>query len=366
MASFPDRDRPARLGRDIQDEFVNSHFRDLKGRVSKLYLRTHFLASEFESQGLLSDEQKVKVYEKFVNIEALMSLIKLLCSQYCLDHSLFAFTRLYAGAFAFIRGFVAEHDILDAFTIRRRPLTPSLSHFSSLSHSESARETSVSVDKAQEGLVNHYASLGCERRAPLCGPSARSNEEGGRSSRGGRFERACSALVQSPCLNKAPPRKKVSFVDTKSRSGQLSKQVETRVSAKRGQVFGKPCAKCGHEEHSWFFCRKVTVAQRKRLAKELGVCFVCLKLGHSALTCPVEYQCVKCGGRHNVRLCAKPVTCSPARTTSKESEANDSRSLLDGLISPSEDPCNFLQSFDADLFEDGTSTDKSEGSQLHH
>lgn len=359
MASFPDRDRPAQLRRDIQKEFVGSRFRDLKGRVSSLFLRTHFLASEFEDQGFLSDEQKVKVYEKFINIEALMSLIKLLCSQYCLDHSQFTCTRPYVGAFAFIRGFVAEHDILDTFSIYRQSSTTSFSHFSSLLHSESPQEASVSEEEAQGELADRSAPLGCERRTPLCGPSVR-------SSRGRRCERACSACAQSPCLNKASPGKEASFVNTKSRNGLLSKLSETRVSTKRDHFFGKPCAKCGHEEHSWFFCREVTVAQRKRLARELGVCFVCLKFGHTALTCLADYQCVKCDGRHNVRLCAKPVTHSPAATTSREKKASSARSLSDGLISPSDDHCKFLQSIDADLFQDGISTDKGEGSQLHH
>lgn len=382
MSSFPKRLK-ARSRRDTQVEFVNSQFRDLKYRMSSLFLRVQFLASKTNDHVFVSDEQKVKVLEKFTHIEALVSIVKLLCEEYSLDYSQFNLLhiRRYAGAFCFIRGFIAEHDILDAFSIGREPST-SIRVFPRPIVRPS-QKVSISDEGSQEGERYHFESSGCEGRCRSHGPSARRNEEESEVSRGKGKHKATSAYT--PFLNKTPSSLQGGFVNTKSLQRKsvnrehLPEQTEMTVSAKRDYFFSGACAKCDEENHSWFYCRKVSVAQRRRLAKELKVCFVCLKLGHLSKSCPLEYSCVKCSGRHNVRLCKKPVTTSPAATTSKgckrpvtitpssamfeRRDIHDYYSPFDSVVSPSTDSDSLLQPVSSNLDEVGTSTDK--GGELH-
>lgn len=64
-----------------------------------------------------------------------------------------------------------------------------------------------------------------------------------------------------------------------------------------------PCSKCKDPEHSILYCRQATPAERKELVRTLGLCFLCLRKGHIIEQCSINYKCVKCNGRHNVRLC---------------------------------------------------------------
>lgn len=70
-----------------------------------------------------------------------------------------------------------------------------------------------------------------------------------------------------------------------------------------GDRLKPPCSKCGDPVHNIFYCKLLTPEAKLKLARELGVCYVCLKLGHTAHQCTLPYKCVKCGGHHNVQLC---------------------------------------------------------------
>ena len=65
------------------------------------------------------------------------------------------------------------------------------------------------------------------------------------------------------------------------------------------------CFFCNHPGHKSFNCVTVTdPVKRKEILKWKGRCFVCLKRGHVASSCPLEYRCFKCCGRHHVSVCS--------------------------------------------------------------
>ena len=63
------------------------------------------------------------------------------------------------------------------------------------------------------------------------------------------------------------------------------------------------CVFCG-SKHSSNRCLFISESSpRKKLIKQKGFCFVCLKEGHLANTCSEKYSCGKCHGRHNIAIC---------------------------------------------------------------
>ena len=73
------------------------------------------------------------------------------------------------------------------------------------------------------------------------------------------------------------------------------------------------CFFCNHPGHKSFNCVTVTdPVKRKEILKRKGRCFVCLKRGHVASSCPLEYRCFKCCGRHHVSVCSANFQIPPS------------------------------------------------------
>ena len=68
------------------------------------------------------------------------------------------------------------------------------------------------------------------------------------------------------------------------------------------------CCYCQQPHHS-SSCRTVTsTEERKRLLRESGRCYVCLKRGHISRKCRSTTSCSTCQGRHHVSICSKSAT----------------------------------------------------------
>ena len=60
------------------------------------------------------------------------------------------------------------------------------------------------------------------------------------------------------------------------------------------------------QSHNSGQCTVVTnIDARRKILREKGRCFVCLRSGHIATNCTVSIKCFKCGKRHHVALCAE-------------------------------------------------------------
>ena len=88
------------------------------------------------------------------------------------------------------------------------------------------------------------------------------------------------------------------------------------------------CIFCG-ENHLSSRCRNVTdVSARYNIVKRDSLCFVCFKKHHRASECRLNYNCIRCGRKHNIALCTQrderrqPV--DPARSNNGQLENNHS------------------------------------------
>ena len=53
-------------------------------------------------------------------------------------------------------------------------------------------------------------------------------------------------------------------------------------------------------------CQKISEPNaRKNCLRKKGNCFICLKHGHTSISCPSNYKCFKCGGKHHISICIK-------------------------------------------------------------
>ena len=66
------------------------------------------------------------------------------------------------------------------------------------------------------------------------------------------------------------------------------------------------CCFCKQDNHSPVNCKRVTsVDERKRIIRENGLCFVCLRSGHISRNCRSFSNCDNCSGNHHVSVCWK-------------------------------------------------------------
>ena len=97
--------------------------------------------------------------------------------------------------------------------------------------------------------------------------------------------------------------------DTKNRNKSSS-------NAKRGKDYPTTgaytssgevgCCYCKLEGHSPSNCRKVTdIDERKKLIREGGRCFNCLRKGHIGRDCHSSSRCSRCKGRHHTSICLR-------------------------------------------------------------
>ena len=82
------------------------------------------------------------------------------------------------------------------------------------------------------------------------------------------------------------------------------------------------CCYCKAEDHGPVNCKRVTaVDDRKRIIREQGRCFICLRPGHISRNCRSSSKCGNCNGRHHTSVCfkAKPSTDITSTSSSTNS-----------------------------------------------
>lgn len=68
------------------------------------------------------------------------------------------------------------------------------------------------------------------------------------------------------------------------------------------------CYYC-HQSHLSHACKNVeSVEERKRLLRDAGRCFVCLRRGHIVRQCTSKGRCPHCRGRHHGSICGQKST----------------------------------------------------------
>ena len=101
--------------------------------------------------------------------------------------------------------------------------------------------------------------------------------------------------------------------------------------------YGKGGIKCFfcNGDHVASKCVSITNPEmRMKILKEKGRCFLCLKGGHLAASCPSGNKCFRCGRRHHIALCDAPLsepsrrTC-PQNTVTKEVPKSTANMFLD-------------------------------------
>ena len=86
---------------------------------------------------------------------------------------------------------------------------------------------------------------------------------------------------------------------------------------------GRVCAFC-NEKHKHQHCKNVTsIEERKNKIKRNGMCFLCLRKGHTARDCKETYSCFKCKNRHHVAICDKKNDSSSIPSNSQGTSTNN-------------------------------------------
>ncbi|XP_011407795.1 PREDICTED: uncharacterized protein LOC105311847 [Amphimedon queenslandica] len=88
-----------------------------------------------------------------------------------------------------------------------------------------------------------------------------------------------------------------------SAKGKPAKEVPPSSSA--FMTGNRHCCYC-QLNHLPELCKKVSrVDGRRRILKEAGRCFICLRTGHISRNCRSSVRCSKCKGRHHLSICSK-------------------------------------------------------------
>lgn len=80
------------------------------------------------------------------------------------------------------------------------------------------------------------------------------------------------------------------------------------------------CYFCGQPHYSSACSVVTSVDERKRILRENGRCFVCLRKGHIVRNCRSKSRCSSCSGRHHSTLCQRESTTIPSVATSGSSQ----------------------------------------------
>lgn len=157
-------------------------------------------------------------------------------------------------------------------------------------------------------LQRNNANKECQHR----GPFPKQNWKGKKSGKGGggAVNAILSAEVQTTKSGSSPSTSKgsVNAAGPSTNANGKGKGFKPKSNSGSGSDDRPkpPCTKCKHPSHSMLYCSESTPAERKKLVRKLNLCFVCFHKGHGVQQCQANYKCLKCGGRHNVRLCDKP------------------------------------------------------------
>lgn len=123
-------------------------------------------------------------------------------------------------------------------------------------------------------------------------------------------------------------------------------EIAVKVTAKKGKwpITGKSsfattslpqksfkCSFC-QQDHLIYRCfvfKKKSVFERRKFVSSKGLCFICLRSGHSASTCTSDHKCKHCEGKHSTLLHEEKRNFSQAEGTSSEKQMASSSSTTD-------------------------------------
>ena len=117
------------------------------------------------------------------------------------------------------------------------------------------------------------------------------------------------------------------FAPPKSRD-MTGKSPNTAASLLAGGSGTSPTCYYCQETHE---CRKVmSVDEKKRLLREAGRCFVCLRRGHIVRQCTSKGRCPHCQGRHHGSICTsqKPTTEEPKPSSTGASTGGGTSTIV--------------------------------------
>ena len=95
---------------------------------------------------------------------------------------------------------------------------------------------------------------------------------------------------------KRPPQ----FGDNKGNKFKNLSQVASQVTNTRGKCFA-----CNKLKHGTAYCqvfKQKSVPEKRNFVLAQGMCFNCLKGGHTVKQCPSQYSCQRCGKKHHTLL----------------------------------------------------------------
>lgn len=89
----------------------------------------------------------------------------------------------------------------------------------------------------------------------------------------------------------------------------FSKRVNVKMKQPTGisHTNSSPCSNpnCRQISHTAVYCPEYSSAKKHKIAKKLSLCLICLKEDHKTNECLINYQCIQCGGKHNIIICSK-------------------------------------------------------------
>ena len=101
----------------------------------------------------------------------------------------------------------------------------------------------------------------------------------------------------------------------------------------RGLDTGPTCCYC-HQPHLSNSCQAVeSTEERRRILREAGRCYVCLKKGHISRQCRSNARCTRCHGRHHSSICSteSAQTKTKLMTSNSAKEQSTSTTLPAGM-----------------------------------
>jgi hypothetical protein len=97
-----------------------------------------------------------------------------------------------------------------------------------------------------------------------------------------------------------------------SQTEDIPTAASLHVSSEAGCIF---CGWSNHQNWDCFTARKMTIDERRDKAKEMGCCFLCLKVGHHSSKCKSAVRCFMCNKGHQTLMCPQS-----ERATGKKDE----------------------------------------------
>ena len=145
------------------------------------------------------------------------------------------------------------------------------------------------------------------------------------------------------------------FTPVKSREkpGRFPNTAAALLTGSPGTI--PTCYYC-QQAHRTYECKNVkSIDERRRILREAGRCFVCLRKGHIGYQCPSTGRCSQCRGRHHTSICAgqklTPAEPNPRQSGTSTGGATPTTTTLAAGRNPAAAP--FQPSTSTALWADG-------------